>query len=198
MMALGHHRANFSWALNKYNSTDDPSEREKFARFMAKYLKGGCADGFDPEEITQGQSYPADEVTKYDNAPTLSDVAEKTEDEVKKEFAHKVDTINATRLGTGKECVYAYGYKCAPDRLKIGQTETDCVQRIVQQINTSTPDQPVLYIEIRTDRCRALERAMHAVLEHRGKKLLGGGDEWFKTSPAEVLEIYEFVTKVPA
>jgi hypothetical protein len=39
MMALGHHRANFSWALNKYNSTDDPSEREKFARLARAGLQ---------------------------------------------------------------------------------------------------------------------------------------------------------------
>ena len=51
-------------------------------------------------------------------------------------------------------------------------------------------DKPVLMVEIKTNTCRALERAMHAILDARGKKVLGGGAEWFKTNRDEVLEIY--------
>jgi hypothetical protein len=81
--------------------------------------------------------------------------------------------------------------------LKIGMTEAGCVQRVVQQINASTPDRPVLHMEIKTDHCRSLERAMHSILEHRGKKIVGGGDEWFKTTAKEVLDIYQFVMNQP-
>jgi hypothetical protein len=49
------------------------------------------------------------------------------------------------------------------DRLKVGFTEANTVQRIAVQISTSTPDKPVLLIEIRTDQCRALERASRAL-----------------------------------
>jgi hypothetical protein len=42
-------------------------------------------------------------------------------------------------------------------------TEANTVQRIAVQISTSTPDKPVLLIEIRTDQCRALERAIRAL-----------------------------------
>jgi T5orf172 domain len=76
-------------------------------------------------------------------------------------------------------------------------TQTDCVLRIVQQINTSTPDRPVLYVEIKADRSSALERAIHSALNLRGKKISGGGDEWFKTTVTEVIDIYEFLMKCP-
>jgi T5orf172 domain-containing protein len=89
--------------------------------------------------------------------------------------------------------VYAYGYRCCEDRLKVGFTEANTVQRIAAQISTSTPDKPVLLIEIKTDLCRALERAIQATLETRGRKISGAGAEWFKTSRDEVLAIYQFI-----
>src|SRR5215469_12840462 len=62
-------------------------------------------------------------------------------------------------IGRSPSCrpypLYVYGYRCAPDRLKIGSTEVDTVQRIAAQITTSTPFKPVLLIEIKTDVCRA-------------------------------------------
>ena len=89
--------------------------------------------------------------------------------------------------------VYAYGYRGYPDRLKVGSTEAETVQRIAAQIGTGTPDKPVLHVEIKTNDCRALERAIHAVLEARGKRITGGGAEWFKVSREEILVIYEFI-----
>jgi len=97
------------------------------------------------------------------------------------------------RIGDGAAVVYAYGYRCCPDRLKVGSTEADTLQRIAAQIGTSTPDKPVLHMEIKTNGCRALERAIQAVLEARGKRISGGGAEWFKVSRDEILEIYKFV-----
>jgi hypothetical protein len=69
------------------------------------------------------------------------------------------------------------------------------VQRIAAQIGTSTPDKPVLLIEIKSDLCRALERAIQATLETRGRKVPGGGTEWFTTTRDEVLAIYQFITE---
>ena len=94
-----------------------------------------------------------------------------------------------------REFVYAYGYGCAPDRLKIGETGVDPIQRIAGQISTGTPDKPVLFLEIRTPSRKSLEKAIHSILEHRGRKVVGGGDEWFKTSREEVIAIYQFITK---
>jgi hypothetical protein len=62
-----------------------------------------------------------------------------------------VDISVAKRLGDGEGVVYAYSYACCPDRLKVGSTELDTVQRIAAQIGTGTPDKPVLLIEIKTD-----------------------------------------------
>src|SRR5438045_1472302 len=86
-----------------------------------------------------------------------------------------------TALGQRPTVVYAYGYCCAPDRLKVGLTVGDTVQRIAAQIGTSTPDKPMLLLEIRTHDCSSLERAIHAILEYRGLKIAGGGKEWFRT-----------------
>ena len=102
---------------------------------------------------------------------------------------------DARRLGQSSGVVYAYGYRCAPDRLKIGLTEGDTIQRIVAQISTGTPDRPVLLLEIKTNDCRSLERAIQSTMEHRGCKIVGGGAEWFKASREEVIAIYQFVTK---
>ena len=74
------------------------------------------------------------------------------------------DIANVKRIGEGEEIVYGYGYACSPDRLKVGSTELDTVQRIAAQIGTSTPDKLVLVVEIRTNHCRALERAIHQKL----------------------------------
>jgi T5orf172 domain len=72
-------------------------------------------------------------------------------------------------------------------------------KRPSSQIYTSTPDKPVLLLEIKTDHCRALERAIHAILETWGRKISGGGTEWFKASREEVLAIYEkIVLNAPA
>jgi hypothetical protein len=106
-----------------------------------------------------------------------------------------VDTADVVRKGEGTGIVYAYGYRCCTDRLKVGFTEANTVQRIAAQVSTSTPDKPVLLIEIKTDQCRALERAIQATLETRGRKIAGGGPEWFKATRDEVLAIYEFITR---
>ena len=105
-----------------------------------------------------------------------------------------VDTADVIRVGEGSGVVYGYGYRCCLDRIKVGSTNTDTVERIAQQINTSTPDKPVLLVEIKTDRCRSLERAIQATLETRGCKITGGGVEWFKAGRKEVLEIYQFIS----
>jgi hypothetical protein len=161
---------------------------------MGKYIAQGLKDGFPIEQITQEKNYPVTEVEKFsvnidaEPAPLL------TEEQAKKEIAETVDSSSVIRLGEGIGVVYAYGYRCCPDRLKIGYTEVDTVQRIAAQIFTSTPDKPVLHIEIRSHNCRALERAIQSVLEVRGCKVVGGGDEWFKVTQDELLGIYKFVT----
>jgi T5orf172 domain-containing protein len=129
------------------------------------------------------------------NEPALSGEQDITEEQAIETLAEAVDTSGVIREGEGSGVVYAYGYRCAPDRLKIGLTESDTVQRIAAQIATSTPDKPVLLLEIRTNTCRALERAIHGALETRGQKIVGGGAEWFRSTRDEVLAIYKFINQ---
>src|SRR5438132_11012398 len=116
MASLGRHRGNFTWALNQYNLTEDASQRDKFAKLMAKYLRNATAEGLTREEITQGRSYPVDEIDKYIlTLPADESAEEMSEEEVNQKLAEEVDTTNLRRLGTGNEFVYVYGFACASD-----------------------------------------------------------------------------------
>ena len=190
MATLAGQRAKFTWSLNQYNLSEDPDTRAKFARRMAKYIGGASSNGFTTSKVTGGQSYPS-EVDQLVNDPDPGITEEQAVNTVRK----IVDTLDVTKIGEGTGVVYAYGYRCCQDRIKIGSTDVDTVERIAQQINTSTPDKPVLLIEIRTNKCRALERAIQATLETRGCKVTGGGAEWFKASRDEILAIYQFINQ---
>jgi hypothetical protein len=195
MATLGGQRTQFTWALNQYNLAEDAETKAHYAKRMAKYIAAAPANGFTVDQVTKGQLYPTAEVAQY--LPEASSDTDPgiTEDEAIRAVASAVDTSDVIRIGEGSKIVYAYGYRCAPDRLKIGLTEVDAVQRITTQIGTSTPDKPVLLLEIRTHDCDSLERAIHATLEYRGGRIFGGGKEWFKTTREELIAIYNSVSK---
>lgn len=194
MATLAGQRAQFTWSLNQYNLSEDPDTRAKFARRMAKYIAAAPANGFTASQVTGGQSYPS-EVDQLVDDPGINDDPGITEEQAVRTVKEIVDTSDVTKIGEGAGVVYAYGYRCCQDRIKIGSTDVDTVERIAQQINTSTPDKPVLLMEIRTNKCRALERAIQSTLETRGCKLTGGGAEWFKASRDEILAIYQFINQ---
>jgi hypothetical protein len=73
--------------------------------------------------------------------------------------------------------------------LKIGRADGSVEERIARQICTGSPGKPMLVLEIRTDDCRKLERALHAVLDLRGRKIVGGGSEWFAVTRDEVVAL---------
>jgi hypothetical protein len=187
-------RSQFTWSLRQYKLAEDDETRTKFAKRMARYIAAAPKNGFKVEDVTQGQEYPFAEVQQYLNEPDIDIDAGISEGQAIQAVEEAVDDSEAIRIGDGPGIVYAYGYRCAPDRLKVGLTEVDTKQRIAAQVSTSTPDRPVLYVEIRTRDCRSLERAIHSTLEHRGRKIPGAGSEWFKTTRDEVLAIYKFVT----
>jgi hypothetical protein len=194
MATLPGQRAQFTWALNQYNRSDDPDTRKRFVRAMAKYIAAAESNGFTVEQVTQEQSYPLAEVNEVIASNGAEDLGI-TEEQAKKEIAESVNSAEVIRIGDGAGVLYAYGYRCCPDRLKVGHTGGDTIRRIADQIGTSTPDKPILYLEIKSNDCRALERAIHAVLQIRGRKIEGGGDEWFKTSRDEIRTIYEFINQ---
>ena len=195
MATLGGQRAQFTWALNQYNLAEDREKKAYWIKRMAKYIDAAPANGFTAEEVTQGQLYPAGEVSQYLGTPIADGDPDISETEALNEIAEAVETSDVLRFGDGPKIVYAYGYRCAPDRLKIGLTEGDAVQRIAAQISTSTPDKPTLFLELRTHDCASLERAIHSILEYRGSKIRGAGREWFKTTREEIVSIYKSITQ---
>ena len=193
MATLAGQRAQFTWALNQYNLAEDGEKQALYAQRMAKYIATAPANGFTVDQVTQGQLYPVAEIEQYLHE-TISDVGlDISETQALHALEEAVDTSDVVRLGDGQSVVYAYGYRCAPDRLKVGLTTGDTVQRIVAQISTGTPDKPTLLFEFRTHDCVSLERAVHAVLEYRGAKVMGAGKEWFRTSRDEVIAIYRSI-----
>jgi hypothetical protein len=194
MATLAGQRAQFTWALNQYNLAEDADKKAFYAKRMAKYIAAAPANGFTVGQVTQGQLYPVAEVHQYLSTATEDSDPGISETEALTEIAEAVDTSDVVRMGDGPRTVYAYGYRCAPDRLKVGLTEGDAVQRIAAQISTGTPDRPALLLEIKTHDCGSLERAIHATLEYRGSRIEGGGKEWFRTTRDEVLSIYHAVT----
>jgi hypothetical protein len=195
MATLAGQRAQFTWALRQYNLAESEDRRAHFARRMAKYIATAPANGFTTEEVTQGQPYPAAEVAQYTGEAASNIEPDISESEAIREVAEAVDSSDVVRLGDGPNVVYAYGYRCAPDRLKVGLSVGDPVQRIAAQISTGTPDRPVLLLAIRTHDCRSLERAIHSILEYRGAKIKGAGTEWFRASRDDVIAIYRSIVE---
>ena len=195
MATLAGQRAQFTWAFNQYNLAETAEQRAYFAQRMAKYIANAPVNGFTVDQITQGQLYPEAEVAQYlaSAAADPDEVPGISEGSAIEAVNEMVDTADVLQLGSGPKVVYAYGYKCCPDRLKIGLTEGDAAQRIAKQITTSTPDKPVLVLEIKTHDCSSLERAIHSTLQYRGGRIAGGGTEWFKTTREEVVAIYHSV-----
>ncbi|HEY7578298.1 MAG TPA: GIY-YIG nuclease family protein [Acetobacteraceae bacterium] len=193
MATLAGQRAQFTWALNQYNLAEDDEKQAFYAQRKAKYIAAAPDNGFTVEQVAQSQPYPAAEVEQYLHRPGSDIGPEITESQALHAVEEAVDSSDVIRLGEGQSVVYAYGYRCAPDRLKIGLTTGDTIQRIVAQISTSTPDKPVLLLEIRTHDCSSFERAIHPILEYRGAKITGAGKEWFKACRDDVITIYRSI-----
>ena len=81
---------------------------------------------------------------------------------------------------------------------KIGHTRQDPKKRVLNDQSTSYPERPILALLVKTPQAKVLEIAVHKILQYRGRwnkeaKNPSVGDEWFTTSPAEVLEIVAFI-----
>jgi hypothetical protein len=104
-----------------------------------------------------------------------------------------VDTSTANILGDGSQSLYVYNTTgTAEGIVKIGYSVNGVAERIEQQIGTAMPGQPRLLLIIKTDHARALERVVHGILEMQGRRLTGGGAEWFRATPEMVRQIAEF------
>src|SRR3954471_24402291 len=134
MATLAGQRAQFTWALRQYNLAEDAEKQAFYALRMAKYVATAPANGFTVEDVTQEQPYPKAEVAQYLDEASTDVGPDISEGQALREVEEAVDVSDVVRLGEGPRVVYAYGYRCARDRLKIGLTEGDTVQRVAAQI----------------------------------------------------------------
>lgn len=154
-----------------YHGSDSDSEKELAAQKIADVFAWAGSVGLAPHEIAEDQDLPprAFEIFQAGDAnPHFPSDQELREAET--EVVSAVDFNRAARYGRGAGCVYTHGYACLPDRLKIGRSANDPVTRIASQINSSTPDRPVLYLVIQTYDPGPLERLLHNALILRKQK----------------------------
>ncbi|SDG29919.1 T5orf172 domain-containing protein [Limimonas halophila] len=185
---LAGQRAKFSRARSQYFTALDEAEQHRAAEKMAEVLADASANGFSEPDVTQGEDVPAQ---ARDLVRHVEPGEEETDEEAIQAAEAAVDRSGCKTIGTGPECVYAYGYACAQDRLKVGSSTGDVISRVASQIHTSTPDRPHLVLMIQTHDARALERSIHGILRLHGRKVPGAGAEWFFVSPRELEAIYE-------
>lgn len=185
--------------IKTYNSTDDEGEKERAAHKLADVLAWARSVGMSPSEIAEDRDLPHRALALLEAGGGTASPADDVEvREAERDVESSVDTTSVTRLGAGNGSVYAYGYACVPDRLKIGRTTGDVVRRIVSQINESTPDRPVLHLVLATGSPGALERALHGALVLRDRKADGGGTEWYRTTVDEIQAIYHALLGEPS
>jgi hypothetical protein len=77
-------------------------------------------------------------------------------------------------------------YAGYPTRIKIGYTDSTASVRIPQLINESTPDTPILLFEVRTDRPREPETALHRMFADRRVWVDGRKSEFFEVRLDEI------------
>jgi hypothetical protein len=194
---LAGQKAKFTKALADYNSTEDETTRVAAATKMLEVLHEAPGNGFSEADVTGGRELPTD-VQRQIIEGVLPPISPPEDpDQLVRQLEQRIDKSDLHEEGTGDQTVYAYGYRCAPDRLKVGRCDGDVIGRVTSQIGTSTPDKPVLFLVIRTHDCRALEMAMHGVLRLKRRKVTGGGDEWFCTTRDELLAIYKSFESSP-
>ncbi len=107
-------------------------------------------------------------------------------------------------LGTGESSVYLYyyptyrrdaehnGQKTWP--CKIGRSDRDPMNRIYSQASTALPEGPAIGLLLRTSLPSQWEHVLHGILALRGRIVEDApGDEWFNTSPAEIVELILYI-----
>ena len=191
---LAGQKAKFTKALADFNRTDDEEERTGSIRRMVEVLQQATGNGFSEVDVTGGRSPPGDVRRLMTEGEEIRVSPLEDPEQLVQQLAQMVDTSDLREEGVGNQYVYAYGYRCAPGRLKIGRTDRDVISRVTEQISTGTPERPSLFLTIRTSDCRALESIIHSVLRLRDQKISGGGSEWFFTNCEELLEIYRFIS----
>jgi hypothetical protein len=192
---LAGQRAKFTKALADYNKTDDEEKKLGAARRTAQVLWEAPRHGFTETGVRQGEEVPSEVRRLVEHGGLdIGGMSPDDPDQRVRELQQTVDASELQEMGKGSRFVYAYGYRCAPDRLKVSRTKAEVTDRIARQISTGTPDKPALFLIIRNDHCVSLEKAMQGVLEIRGRKVIGGGDECYFVTRDELVQVYQIVS----
>lgn len=107
-------------------------------------------------------------------------------------------------LGIGDSSVYLYYYPTYRRDAehngltiwpcKIGRSDRDPINRIYSQASTALPEAPVIGLLLRTSLASQWEHVLHYILALRGRIVEDApGDEWFNTSPNDVIEIIYYI-----
>lgn len=142
---------------------------------------------------------------KNEKIPFSYGLPEKNTEPPKESAEQPKDSAVPLTLGSGTGAVYVYYYprdkKLAESErksvweCKVGMTESDVGNRVKAQRTTAIYEDPEIGLEIRTDNPRCLERAIHAILELKDRKI-SGRNEWFFTSPNEVMVIQTLINGI--
>lgn len=107
-------------------------------------------------------------------------------------------------FGEGSGTIYLYYYDTYKKyalvnnldiwECKIGRTDRDPLERVLSQASTALPEKPHISMLIYTDNPNDLEKNIHTTLKLRNRVLIASpGNEWFFTSPNEVIELVKFI-----
>lgn len=194
---LAGQRAKFSRARSLFYTSPEDTVRDRSIRQMAEVILSAPANGFTEDEVTQGEDVP-DIVRQLSESGMAGSAAmDEPPDTLVASLKSVVFEDDLLSVGDGDQWVYAYGYRCAPDRLKVGSAMADPIARVAAQISTGTPDRPNIVLTIATHDCRALERALHGTLRLWGRQVSGAGAEWFIVTRDEIVHLYWTVATSP-
>lgn len=123
---------------------------------------------------------------------------------VRKSRSQKIGLEDTTIIGEGESCVYVYHLPLYMDysiergettwACKVGRTSGDLETRLLEQVEgTGLPEYPSVTLVLKTDNSERWEKAIHESLRVRNKGIDTIGDEWFDTSPDEVLDLIFFL-----
>ena len=163
-------------------------------------VSNGASKGFWVISSKTNREQPKPVVSKVVDVavPSLS-LSEVTVDAPLRDFS-------AITCGSGSGVVYVFCFPSQRDHAKIkgehcfncniGFTEKNSWERVKEQTRNHN-EEPELLLIFRTDDPRALEKAIHAVLDLHGKRTKKNKkSEWFITNPREVLGLYRRITDV--
>lgn len=180
---------------------DKPQSLQNIAGVTASMTKKGMLDKSVPGILRLARELP-DEV--------LPVVAVATEPPVAPDPGLIAD--NGLAVGTGPEAVYAWTHSTDKELahlkaelrypVKIGYSANrDPRPRIrasLMQGQTALHSGIELLLVYYTDESRKWERAIHAILDVRGQKIEGGlGQEWYRTSPDEIVAVINLINEQP-